>query len=100
MSHLRLPATGSLIAFEAAARHLSFRLAADELHLTPSAISQQIRLLESQLGLALFARVRQRVLLTRAGERYLREVQRILYSLDAILRLHFAQEEELYLALS
>ena len=84
MSHLRLPATGSLIAFEAAARHLSFRLAADELHLTPSAISQQIRLLESQLGLALFARVRQRVLLTRAGERYLREVQRILGDLKEV----------------
>ena len=63
MSQVRLPATGSLIAFEAAARHLSFRLAADELHLTPSAISQQIRVLEQQIGVALFARVRQRVAL-------------------------------------
>ncbi|WP_454690585.1 LysR family transcriptional regulator [Achromobacter aloeverae] len=84
MSHIRLPATGSLIAFEAAARHLNFRLAAGELHLTPSAISQQIRVLEQQIGVALFARVRQRVLLTSAGERYLHEVRRILRDLREV----------------
>ena len=38
----RLPPLGSLRAFEAAARHLSFKLAAEELHVTPAAISQQI----------------------------------------------------------
>lgn len=84
MSSIRLPATGALIAFEAAARHLSFRLAADELHLTPSAISQQIRVLEQQVGVSLFARVRQRVLLTSAGERYLLEVRRILQDLREV----------------
>jgi LysR family glycine cleavage system transcriptional activator len=45
-----------LRAFEAAARHLSFARAADELHVTPAAISQQIRQLEDHLGLSLFRR--------------------------------------------
>jgi len=78
MKRTRLPSTATLAAFECAARHLNFRRAADELHLTQGAVSQQVRLLEAQLGVALFARVRQRVLLTSAGERYLREVRRIL----------------------
>lgn len=52
----RLPPLRSLRAFEAAARHLSFARAADELHVTPAAISQQIKLLEGHLGLALFKR--------------------------------------------
>ena len=47
-------------------------------------MSQQVRLLEAQLGVALFARVRQRVLLTSAGERYLREVRRILRELGEV----------------
>lgn len=46
----------SLQAFEAAARHLSFARAADELHVTPAAISQQIKLLEARLNLVLFER--------------------------------------------
>lgn len=52
----RLPPLRSLRAFEAAARHLSFARAADELHVTPAAISQQVKLLESHLGVALFRR--------------------------------------------
>lgn len=52
----RLPPLRALRAFEAAARHLSFARAADELHVTPAAISQQIRILEDHLGLALFRR--------------------------------------------
>lgn len=52
----RLPPLRSLRAFEAAARHLSFARAADELHVTPAAVSQQIKILEQHLGLPLFRR--------------------------------------------
>lgn len=52
----RLPPLRSLRAFEAAARHLSFARAADELHVTPAAISQQVKLLEAHLGVPLFRR--------------------------------------------
>lgn len=52
----RLPPLRSLRAFEAAARHLSFARAADELHVTPAAISQQVKILEQFLGVALFRR--------------------------------------------
>ncbi|MGB3069999.1 MAG: LysR substrate-binding domain-containing protein [Ottowia sp.] len=84
MTRIRLPSTATLTVFETAARHLNFGRAAAELHLTQGAVSQQVRHLEAQLGVALFARVRQRVLLTSAGERYLREVRRILRDLGEI----------------
>lgn len=58
-----LPPIADLLAFEAAARHTSISRAAEELHLTQSAVSRQIRQLEEQLGTALFHRVRQRVVL-------------------------------------
>ena len=67
--HRRLPPLAALRAFEAAARHLSFRRAAGELAVTPTAISHQIRLLEATLGTALFIRQVRRVVLTEAGRR-------------------------------
>ncbi len=54
----KLPPLNSLRAFESAARHLSFARAAEELHVTPAAISQQIRQLEDHLGVSLFLRGR------------------------------------------
>ena len=69
MRNRKLPPLGTLRAFEAAARHLSFRKAADELGVTPTAISHQIRLLEDVLGLALFIRQVRQVALTDVGER-------------------------------
>ncbi len=54
----QLPPLTALRAFEAAARHLSFVRAAEELHVTPAAISQQVRLLEDHLGVSLFRRGR------------------------------------------
>lgn len=78
-----LPSIGALVAFESAARHLSFSRAAAELHLTQGAISRQVRELETRLGLPLFERVNQRVFLTDAGEAYRLEVTRILASLSA-----------------
>ena len=57
----------SILAFEAAARLGSFAVAAEELAVTPSAVSHQIKLLEEQLGVALFHRVHRAVVLTEAG---------------------------------
>ncbi len=62
-----LPPLNALRAFEAIARHLSFARAADELHVTPAALSHQIRALEEQLGLPLFHRRTRAIELTDAG---------------------------------
>ncbi len=77
-----LPPVADLLAFEATSRHTSISRAAEELHLTQSAVSRQIRQLEGQLGLALFHRVRQRVVLTDAGRIYAAEVRVILQQLS------------------
>lgn len=63
----RLPPLSALRAFEAAARHGSFKLAASELAVTATAISHQIRSLEEYTGLALFERQVRKVVLTEAG---------------------------------
>lgn len=68
VSHL--PPLASLRAFEAAARHLSFRAAAEELSVTQSAISHQVAELERRLGVALFHRRSRRVELTEAGAQF------------------------------
>lgn len=65
----RLPPLDPLEAFEAAARHLSFTRAADELALTQSAVSRQIAALEERLGVALFQRLHRALALTEAGQR-------------------------------
>jgi len=63
-----LPSLNGLAAFEAAARHLSLTKAAEELNVTPGAVSRQIRALEAELGSALFLRKHRAVELTREGE--------------------------------
>ncbi len=63
----RLPPLGELRAFEAAARHMSFKLAAEELAVTPTAISHQIKLLEEFCGCQLFRRRPRPIVLTDAG---------------------------------
>lgn len=63
----KLPPLAALRAFEAAARHLSFKQAADELGVTPTAVSHQVRLLEERLGLRLFERHARRVVATAAA---------------------------------
>ena len=65
---------GSLRAFEAVARRLSFSDAADELHLTQSAVSRQIKGLEDELGASLFTRGTRHVELTSSGSALLRVV--------------------------
>lgn len=63
----RLPPLSTFRTFEAAARHLSFTLAAEELHVTPSAVSQQIKTLEDWLGCRLFHRRQNQLQLTEDG---------------------------------
>lgn len=67
----RLPALNALKAFEAAARHESFTRAAEELCVTQGAVSHQVKALEAELGIKLFNRERQRLIITEAGRDYL-----------------------------
>jgi LysR family glycine cleavage system transcriptional activator len=78
-----LPPIAELTAFDAAARTGSFTLAANELNLTQGAVSRQILLLEELLGIKLFERVRQRVVLTPAGAFYAERVHEALASIAA-----------------
>ncbi len=64
----QLPSLNALRAFEAAARHLSFTRAADELNVTQAAVSHQIKALEDQLGIILFRRLNRALLLTDEGQ--------------------------------
>jgi LysR family transcriptional regulator, glycine cleavage system transcriptional activator len=84
----RLPPLNSLKAFEAAARHLSFTKAADELFVTQAAVSHQIKSLESFLGMKLFLRKNRTLLLTEEGQGYYLDIKDIFSSLqDATQRL-------------
>lgn len=65
----------TLIAFECAARHLSFTRSGDELALTQSAVSRQIAALEDYLGVPLFNRVKKRLSLTDAGKAYAQQIR-------------------------
>src|SRR5262252_3101750 len=67
----RLPPLNALKAFEAAARHESFTRAAEELFVTQGAVSHQVKALEAELGVKLFNRERQRLVITGAGREYL-----------------------------
>ena len=81
----RPPPLRNLRAFCAAARQGSFKFAADELCLTPSAVSHQMKELEAALGLRLFERKTRSLELTTAGLRLLEEVEPLLEALDSAL---------------
>ena len=66
--YYELPSLTALAVFEASARHLSFKLAAAELNVTPGAVSKQIKSIEDELGMPLFVRLGVGVALTNAGE--------------------------------
>jgi LysR family glycine cleavage system transcriptional activator len=66
----RLPSLNALRAFEVAARHMSFKAAAEELNVSQSAVSHQVKALEDTLGITLFARKTRAVELTRKGRLY------------------------------
>jgi len=71
----RLPPLNALKAFEAAARSESITRAAEELSVTQGAVSQQVKALEATLGVKLFSRERQRLVITEAGREYLAVVR-------------------------
>ena len=77
---------GHLRAFEAVARHLNFRAAAEELSLTQSAVSRQIQALEDEVGTALFLRHTRAVEMTSAGNQLLRAAGSALERIDAAVR--------------
>lgn len=70
-----MPPLNALRAFEAAARHLSVKAAAEELSVTPGAVSQMLKTLEVHLGRRLFDRVNRGIVLTEAGRNYLPPVR-------------------------
>jgi len=78
----RLPPLNGLRAFEASARHLSFKRAADELCVTPGAVSQQVKSLEASIGVKLFRRLPRGLLLTAAGEDYLPSISRAFHAIS------------------
>lgn len=81
-----LPSLKSIQAFEAASRLGSFAAAADELLVTPSAVSHQIRHLESEIGTLLFHRVHRSIMLTDAGRQYAAEIASAFGNIEAATR--------------
>jgi len=90
----KLPPLTALPAFEAAARHLSFSRAADELNVTHGAVSRAIKNLEEQLGIRLFERATRSVRLTAVGEPYARAVRETLDQLAAATALATARHSD------
>jgi LysR family glycine cleavage system transcriptional activator len=81
MTRRRYP-LNSLRAFEASARHLSFVRAAEELHVTPAAVSHQVKRLEAYLGVQLFRRLPRGLLLAETGQMLLSELREVFLRLD------------------
>jgi LysR family glycine cleavage system transcriptional activator len=79
----RLPALDLLVGFESAARHLSFTKAGEELFLTQSAVSRQIKDLEDQLGVPLFERRHRALSLTEAGQQFYASAAQVLTTMRA-----------------
>jgi DNA-binding transcriptional LysR family regulator len=78
-----LPPLDLLVGFESAARHLSFTKAGEELYLTQSAVSRQIKELEAQLGVALFQRRHRALTLTEAGQQFYAATAQVLTTMRA-----------------
>ena len=81
---MRTPSLKAIKTFQIAARHSSFAVAADELCITPSAVSHQIKTLETQLGLPLFSRGARALALTDAGARYLEQIDDLFTRLESV----------------
>jgi LysR family glycine cleavage system transcriptional activator len=97
---MHLPPINALRTFEAAARHGSFKKAAEGLHMTPSAVSHQIKSLEDLLGVALFRRATRQVHLTEQGRAYLPAVREALDTLRAATERITAKPEKAVLNIS
>ncbi|MFL6549712.1 MAG: LysR substrate-binding domain-containing protein [Povalibacter sp.] len=81
---MRLPSLKFLKTFQVAAARLSFKIAAEELFITPSAVSHQIKALEEQLGVLLFDRGPHSLTLTEAGSHYLQHMDSVFSRLESI----------------
>ena len=97
---LRQPNLNSLKMFDAAARHLNFRLAAEELNLTQGAVAQQVRRLEADLGLALFLRKARGLELTEIGGDYHRRIHRGLVIIEEATRQLLPQNSTITLSIT
>lgn len=94
MTPRRLPSLSALRAFEATARHLSAKAAAEELSVTPTAVSHQVRKLEDYLGVTLFVRKPRQLVLTGAGKTLLAASSDAFDTLgDAVARLRHAPQQ-------
>jgi len=94
VSNRRLPPLNSLRAFEAAARHQSLSRAAEELSVTHSAISRQVAKLEEFLGVKLFERKHQQVVLTKRGAAYAARLQVLFDQIQEATVAHFHSQPE------
>src|SRR5690348_17267327 len=93
-----LPALDLLVGFESAARHLSFTKAGEELFLTQSAVSRQIKELEDQLGVPLFQRRHRALALTEAGQQFYASAAQVIATMRAAterLRTHAGRKRPL-----
>ena len=81
---MRTPSLKAIKTFQIAAKHSSFAVAANELCITPSAVSHQIKTLETQLGLPLFSRAARALALTDAGARYLEQIDDLFMRLESV----------------
>ncbi|NNJ15924.1 LysR family transcriptional regulator [Pseudomonas putida CSV86] len=95
-----LPSLNALRMFEVVARHLNFRLAAEELGLTQAAVAQQIRGLEASLGVRLFERLPRGLGLTDAGRGYSVSIRSALAMIDEATRLLRPQSEQLTISVT
>jgi LysR family glycine cleavage system transcriptional activator len=96
----RLPSLNGLRAFESAARHMSFTQAAQELNVTQTAISHQIRRLEAELGVSLFLRLKDGLTLTEAGQAYLPGIRSAFHELRYSTEQLFATRDNTVLTIS
>lgn len=96
----RLPPLNTIRMFDAAARHLNFRLAAEELNLTQGAVAQQVRRLEADLGLTLFHRKARGLALTEAGRAYRTPVRRAMAILEDATRQLRPEQERITISVS
>lgn len=96
----RLPSLNGLRAFESAARHMSFTQAAQELNVTQTAISHQIRRLEAELGVSLFLRLKDGLTLTEAGQAYLPGIRSAFHELRYSTEQLFAARDNTVLTIS
>ncbi len=85
MKRSSLPPLNALRAFETSARHMSIKKASEELQVTPSAVSQQVKILETHLALRLFTREANRLALTEQGEKLFSEVTKMFSQLKTIM---------------